>query len=73
MTTTELNRLSAIEGAIVFHTVKHSHSYISQACTINMISKCFPDSSTAKNITCDKTKVIFLSTKLQLGRLIFIV
>ncbi|CAF1565569.1 unnamed protein product [Adineta steineri] len=56
ITTTELNRLSAVEGAMVFHTVKHSHSYISQACTINMIRKCLPDSSLAKNITCDKTK-----------------
>lgn len=58
VTTTELNRLSAVEGSMVFHSVKHSHSYISQACTINMIRKCFPDSSTAKNVTCDKTKVI---------------
>ncbi|CAF5072568.1 unnamed protein product [Rotaria magnacalcarata] len=56
VTTTELNKLCAVEGAMVFHTVKHSHSYISHACTINIIKKCFPDSSTAKNITCDKTK-----------------
>jgi hypothetical protein len=58
VTTTELNRLSAIEGSMVFHSVKHSHSYISQAYTINMIRKCFPDSSTAKNVPCDKTQVI---------------
>ncbi|CAF5215398.1 unnamed protein product, partial [Rotaria magnacalcarata] len=56
VTTTELNKLCAVEGVMVFHTVKHSHSYISHACTINIIKKCFPDSSTAKNITCDKTK-----------------
>ncbi|CAF4030934.1 unnamed protein product, partial [Rotaria sordida] len=55
-TTNELNRLSAAEGALVFHGVKHSHSYLSQSCTINMTKKCFPDSSIAKNITCDKTK-----------------
>lgn len=59
MTTTELNRLSAVEGSMVFHSVKHSHSYISQACAIDVIKKCFSDSSTAKNVTCDKTKVIF--------------
>ncbi|CAF1057651.1 unnamed protein product [Rotaria sp. Silwood1] len=55
-TTNELNRLSAAEGALVFHGVKHSHSYLSQSCTINMMKKCFPDSSIAKNITYDKTK-----------------
>ena len=42
---------------MVFHAVKHSHSYISQACTINLAKKCFPDSSIAKNITCGSTKV----------------
>ncbi|CAF1474449.1 unnamed protein product, partial [Rotaria magnacalcarata] len=56
VTTTELNKLCAVEGAMVFNTVKHSHSYISHACTIKIIKKYFPDSSTAKNITCDKTK-----------------
>ncbi|CAF2078231.1 unnamed protein product [Rotaria magnacalcarata] len=58
VTTTELNKLCAVEGVMVFYTVKHSHSYISHACTINIIKKCFPDSSTAKNITCDKTKAL---------------
>ncbi|CAF1575662.1 unnamed protein product [Adineta steineri] len=57
ITTTELNKLCAVEGALVFHTVKHSHSYISHGCTIDMIKKCFPDLSTVKNITCDRTKV----------------
>ncbi|CAF5148864.1 unnamed protein product, partial [Rotaria magnacalcarata] len=56
VTATELNKLRAVEGAMVLYTVKHSHSYISHACIINIIKKCFPDSSTAKNITCDKTK-----------------
>ncbi|CAM4974346.1 unnamed protein product [Rotaria socialis] len=56
ITTTELNKLCAVEGAMVFHTVKHSHSYISHGCTIDTIKKCFPDSSTVKNITCDRTK-----------------
>jgi hypothetical protein len=51
--TSELNRLCAAESTMVFHAVKHSHSYISQACTINLNKKCFPDSSVAKNITQD--------------------
>ncbi len=65
MTTSELNELCAVEGTMVFHTVKHSHSYISYACTIDTIKKCFPDSSITKNITCDKTKVSIMLVKLN--------
>ncbi|CAF4922882.1 unnamed protein product [Rotaria sp. Silwood1] len=54
--TSELNKLCAAEGTMVFHSVKHSHSYISQACTINVAKKCFSDSSIVKKITCNKTK-----------------
>ncbi len=56
-TTSELSRLCVAEGALVFHGVKHSHSYLSQSCIIKLMKKCFPDSSIAKNITCNKTKV----------------
>ncbi|CAF1937723.1 unnamed protein product [Rotaria magnacalcarata] len=52
----ELNRLCAVEGALVYHGVKHSYSYLSQSCTVNLSRKCFSDSSIAKNITCSKTK-----------------
>ncbi|CAF2055661.1 unnamed protein product [Rotaria magnacalcarata] len=41
VTTTELNKLCAVEGAMVFYTVKHSHSYISHACTINILKNVF--------------------------------
>jgi hypothetical protein len=57
--TSELNRLCAAEGTLVFHGVKHSHSYLSQSCTTNLTKKCFSDSILAKNITCSKTKVEF--------------
>jgi hypothetical protein len=56
-TKSELNRLSATEGAFVFHGVKHSHSYLSQSCTTKLTKKCFSDSILAKNIACSKTKV----------------
>ena len=56
ITTTELNKLCAVEGALVFHTVKHSLSYISHGCTIDMIKKCFPASSTVKNISVIELK-----------------
>lgn len=65
VTTSELNRLSAIEGALVFHSVRHSHSYKSQGCTIEMIKKCFSDSTAAKNITGSKTKVMLILGKLN--------
>ena len=40
-TINELNRMSAAEGAFVLHGVKHSHSYLSQSCTINIMQKMF--------------------------------
>ncbi|CAF1666666.1 unnamed protein product, partial [Adineta ricciae] len=56
ITTTEFNRLTAVEGAMVFHSVKHSHSYIYQGCTMDMIKHCFSDSHVGKNISCSRTK-----------------
>jgi len=58
-TTSELNRVSAAEGAFVYHGVKHSHSYLSQSCTTKLIQKCFSDSVLSKSMTCSKTKVGF--------------
>ena len=65
MTTSELKKLCAVKGTMVFPTVKHSHNYISHACTIDTIKKCFRDLSIAKNITCDKTKVSIMLVKLN--------
>ncbi|CAF4626988.1 unnamed protein product, partial [Rotaria magnacalcarata] len=33
---TEAQKSSAVEGAFVYHGVKHGHSYVSQQCTINL-------------------------------------
>ncbi|CAF5070770.1 unnamed protein product, partial [Rotaria sp. Silwood1] len=52
----ELDKLSATEGTLVFHAIKQSHSYVSQACTVKLNTKRFPDSSVAKNVTSDRTK-----------------
>jgi len=51
---------------MVFHSVKHSHSYISQGCTMDMIKYCFSDSHVGKNISCSKTKVVLISFKTDL-------
>ncbi|CAF1358896.1 unnamed protein product [Rotaria sordida] len=49
-TISELNRISATEAVLMFHGVKHSHSYLSQSCTTKLTKKCFSDSILPKNI-----------------------
>jgi hypothetical protein len=52
----ELDKISATECALVFHGVKHGHSYRSQQCTIDLIRTVFESTPLAKSITCGKTK-----------------
>ena len=53
----ELQKISAVEGAFVYHGVKHGHSYVSQQCTINLVKTLFESSSTvAKSLSCARTK-----------------
>lgn len=52
----ELDKISAAECALVFHGVKHGHSYRSQQCTVDLIRTVFESASLAKSITCSKTK-----------------
>ena len=56
-TINELNLLSTAEEVLAFHGMKHSHSYLFQSCTINIMKTGFPDSSIANTVPCDKTKV----------------
>ncbi|CAF1555702.1 unnamed protein product, partial [Rotaria sordida] len=49
-TISELNRISATEAVLMFHGVKHCHSYLSQSCTTKLTKKCFSDSILPKNI-----------------------
>ncbi|CAF1285831.1 unnamed protein product [Didymodactylos carnosus] len=52
----ELDKVSAAGTVFVYHGVKHSHSYVSQACTVNIVKKIFPDCTSGHNISCGKTK-----------------
>ncbi|CAF1216373.1 unnamed protein product [Rotaria sordida] len=54
--TSDLQKLCAAEGTLVFHGIKHSHSYVSQACTVKLVKKCLLGSSITKNINCNRTK-----------------
>jgi hypothetical protein len=52
----ELNKISAAECVLVYHGIKHGHSYRSQGCTVDLIRTIFESTSLAKSITCGKTK-----------------
>ncbi|CAF1281431.1 unnamed protein product [Rotaria magnacalcarata] len=53
----ELDKISAAECILVFHEVKHGHSYRCQDCTVDIIRTIFELSSLAKSMSCGKTKV----------------
>lgn len=48
--------VSAAEGAIAFHTVKHHQSFKSMDCTSKLQKELFKDSNVAKQISCARTK-----------------
>ncbi len=52
----ELDKISAAECVLVFHGVKHNHSYRSQQCTTDLARSIFASSSVAKSISSGKTK-----------------
>ncbi|CAF5159451.1 unnamed protein product, partial [Rotaria magnacalcarata] len=52
----ELDKISAAECVLVFHEVKHGHSYRSQDCTVDLIRTIFESLSLAKSISCGDTK-----------------
>ncbi|CAF1687906.1 unnamed protein product, partial [Adineta ricciae] len=52
----ELDKISAAERVLVFHGVKHGHSYRSQQCTADLARSIFASSSVAKSMSCGKTK-----------------
>ena len=49
--------IAAAEGCLVYHGVKHGHSYLSQQCTTNVIKTIFSSTSNiGKSISCARTK-----------------
>ena len=43
--------VTAAEGTLAFHTIKHHNSYRSMDCTSGLLRKIFPDSVTAQKIS----------------------
>ena len=53
----ETEETAAAEGTLVYHGVKHGHSYLSQQCTTNVMKSIFSSSSSlGKSICCGRTK-----------------
>lgn len=50
------HKVSAVEGTLAFHTLKHHYSYNSTVCTNKLLAKMFDDSEVAKRISSGKTK-----------------
>lgn len=48
--------ISATEGALAFHTIKHNFSFRSTDCTTKLLKKILPDSEIAKKISSARTK-----------------
>ena len=42
------DEITAAEGTLAFHAVKHHHSFFSMNCTSVLLKKIFPDSNVAK-------------------------
>lgn len=54
-------RVSAVEGTLAFHTLKHGYSFNSTVCTNKLLCELFHDSQIAKRISCGKTKTTCIS------------
>ncbi|CAG9765943.1 unnamed protein product [Ceutorhynchus assimilis] len=50
------NSAAIAECALVFHTVNHSHSYLSFDCTGKLLSQLFAGSKIAQRYSCGRTK-----------------
>lgn len=56
------NDVAFAEASFCYHSVMHSHSYISTGCVSNLFQMMFADSKTAKKYSCGKTKTAAIVT-----------
>ena len=49
------DEITAVEGTLAFHAVKHHHSFLSTGCTLVLLKKIFPDSNVAKKFGSGRT------------------
>ena len=53
------DEITAAEGTLAFHAVKHHHSFLSMDCTSVLLKKIFPDSNVAKKFNSGRQWWIF--------------
>ncbi|CAF1405669.1 unnamed protein product [Adineta ricciae] len=58
----ESEETAAAEGSLVYHGVKHGHSYRSQQCTTSVIKTIFSSSTIGKSMSCARTKSSAIAT-----------
>lgn len=63
-TADEVKKMQIAECSFIYHSVQHSHSYLSVDCTSKLFSKIFPDSKIAENLTCGRTKATKIVTNI---------
>jgi hypothetical protein len=59
--TKEKDEVSAAEAVLVYHGVKHGHSYLSQQCLVNVCKTIFSSSTIANQLSCGRTKSTFIA------------
>ncbi|CAF5108051.1 unnamed protein product, partial [Rotaria sp. Silwood1] len=52
----EKDEIAAAEGTLLYHGVKHGHSYLSQQCLTNVCKTIFASSTGANSLSCARTK-----------------
>ena len=50
------DEITAAEGTLAFHAVKHHRSFLSMDCSSVLLKKIFRDSNVAKKFSCARTK-----------------
>ncbi|CAF5093929.1 unnamed protein product, partial [Rotaria sp. Silwood1] len=53
--------VAAAEGILVYHGVKHGHSYLAQQCTTDVCKAMFSSSSIENKLACAGTKLTFIA------------
>ena len=54
--TREKDVVAGAEGTLIYHSVRHGHSYLSEQCLTNVCKTIFTLSPVANNLTCARTK-----------------
>ncbi|CAF4788034.1 unnamed protein product, partial [Rotaria sp. Silwood1] len=52
----EKDEIAAAECTLLYHGVKHGHSYLSQQCLTNVCKTTFASSTVANSLSCARTK-----------------